>query len=126
MASFNATVDSYRGLLANVDAGGLELPNENFDLGIPVVSGPVQGADLAYDKLLDKLAGHKFAGASPDLRSNILDFLKDRKPPAYPATKKAGAEWAKLIQERAQFAQLSGKPLRPICGSGRTMMLELT
>src|SRR5579872_879219 len=31
MASFNATIDSYRTLLANVDAGRLELRNENFD-----------------------------------------------------------------------------------------------
>jgi hypothetical protein len=35
MASFNATIDSYRILLANVDAGGLAIPNENFDMGRP-------------------------------------------------------------------------------------------
>lgn len=105
MASFNTTVDSYRKLLANVDAGGFELENENFDLGTPSSAGQYEGADLAYDKLLDTLAGHKFAGTSPDLRSNILDFLKDRKPPAYPATKKAEAEWAKSLQERAELAQ---------------------
>jgi hypothetical protein len=33
MASFNATVDNYRGLLANVAAGRLELPNDNMDVG---------------------------------------------------------------------------------------------
>ncbi len=43
MASFNATVDSYRALLAQVDAGGLDLPNENFDLGTPVLGQPVPG-----------------------------------------------------------------------------------
>ena len=31
MASFNATIDRYKAVLANVDAGGPELPNENFD-----------------------------------------------------------------------------------------------
>jgi len=110
MASFNTTVDSYRGLLAHVDAGDLDLPNENFDLGTPVLASQYLGADLAYDKLLDKLAGRKFAGIAPDLRSNILDYYKDRKPPAFPATKKSGAEWAKLLEERAQLEQFQPEP----------------
>ena len=105
MASFNATVDSYRTLLASVDAGGLELPNENFDLGTPVSAGQYVGADLAYDKLLDKLAERKFAGIPVELRANILDYYKDRKPPAFPATKKSGAEWAKLLKERTDLEQ---------------------
>jgi hypothetical protein len=33
MASFNATVDTCRTLLAAMDGGCLELPNENFDPG---------------------------------------------------------------------------------------------
>jgi hypothetical protein len=112
MASFNTTVDSYRILLANVDADSFDLPNENFDLGTPSSAGQYVGADLAYDKLLDKLAGRKFAGTSPDLRTNILDYLKDRKPPASPATRKASAEWAKLLEERAQLAQFQPEPAR--------------
>jgi hypothetical protein len=105
MASFNATVDSYRTLLAKVAAGSIDLPDENFDLGTPTLLGQYPGTDLAYDKLLDKLAGRKFAGISADLRSNILDYYKDRKAPAYPAAKKAGAEWAKLLEERAELGQ---------------------
>ena len=106
MASFNATVDSYRVLLAKAGAGPLELVNQNFDTGNPTAAGKYIGADLAYDKLLDKLAGHKFAGVSADLRGNILDYYKERKPPLSPATKKAGAEWAKVIEERSQLEQL--------------------
>jgi hypothetical protein len=105
MASFNATVDSYRALLANVNAGGFELPDENFDLGTPALASQYVGADLAYDKLLDKLAGRRFVGIPADLRSNILDYYKDRQPPAFPATKNAGAEWAKLLKERGQLEQ---------------------
>src|SRR5579862_5639141 len=67
-ASFNATVDSYRALLVNVDAGRLDLPNENFDLGAPVLAGQYLGTDLAYDKLLGKLADHKFVGVTAELR----------------------------------------------------------
>ena len=106
MTSFNATVDSYRALLAKAGAGPMELVNQNFDIGKPTVAGEYLGADLAYDKLLDKLAGHKFAGVSADLRGNILDYYKERKPPVSPPTKKAGEEWAKVLEERAQLEQL--------------------
>jgi hypothetical protein len=105
MASFNATIDNYRTLLANVDAGNLALPNENFDIGTPTVAGQYLGADLTYDKLLDDLVAHKFVGTSPELRDNILDYDKDRKPPVSPPTKKASDEWAKLLAERAQLEQ---------------------
>jgi len=106
MTSFNATVDSYRALLARVSDGHTELVNQNFDIGKPTVAGEYLGADLAYDKLLDKLAGHKFAGVSPELRGNILAYYKDRKPPVSPPTKKASTEWAKVLEERAQLEQL--------------------
>ena len=106
MTSFNTTVDSYRALLAKAGGGPMELVNQNFDIGKPTVAGEYLGADLAYDKLLDKLAGHKFAGVSADLRGNILDYYKERKPPVSPPTKKAGEEWAKVLEERAQLEQL--------------------
>ena len=106
MTSFNATVDSYRALLVKVSDGRVELVNQNFDLGKPTVAGEYLGADLAYDKLLDKLASHKFAGVSADLRGNILDYYKERKPPVSPPTKKASAEWAKVLEQRAQLEQL--------------------
>jgi hypothetical protein len=107
MASFNATVDSYRALLANVDADRLEaVVNENFDVGAPTSAGKYLGADLAYDKLLGKLADHKFVGISAELRGDILAYYKDRKPPVSPPTKKASAEWAKLLEQRTQLEQL--------------------
>ena len=106
MASFNATIDSYRTMLANVDAGNFALPNENIDVGTPTLASQYVGADLAYDKLLGKLADHKFVGVSADLRGNILDYYKDRKPPVSPPTKKAGAEWAKLLEECSQLEQI--------------------
>jgi len=90
-------------LLADVNNGSLDVPDENFDLGTPALAGQYLGGDLAYDKLLDKLAGRKSAGIPADLRSNILDYYKDRKPPAFPATKTAGSEWAKLVEEREQL-----------------------
>jgi hypothetical protein len=106
MISFNATVDSYRALLAKVGEGRTELVNQDFDIGKPTVAGEYLGADLTYDKLLDKLASHKFVGVSADLRSNILDYYKDRKPPVSPPTKKASAAWAKVLEQRAQLEQV--------------------
>jgi hypothetical protein len=105
MASFNATVDNYRALLGNVDTSSFILLNENFDLGAPTLAGQYEGADLTYDKLLDKLAGDKFRGVSADLRGNILDYYKNRKPPVSPPTKKAGKKWAKLQEELARLEQ---------------------
>jgi hypothetical protein len=103
MASFNATVDNYRALLANVSAGQLKLPNENFDLGQPPVAGQYLGADRAYDQLVGKLADRKFGGISPELRSNVLDYYKDRKPPASAAGKKVIAEAAILTDHLDQL-----------------------
>jgi hypothetical protein len=103
MASFNATVDNYRELLANVSAGRLELANENFDLGQPPIAGKYLGADQAYDQLLGKLADRKFAGVTPELRGNVLDYYKDRKAPASSPTEKAGAEWTKLMGRLEQL-----------------------
>jgi hypothetical protein len=103
MASFNATVDNYRALLANVSAGQLKLPNENFDLGQPPVAGQYLGADRAYDQLVGKLADRKFGGISPELRSNVLDYYKDRKPPASATGKKVIAEAAILTDHLDQL-----------------------
>lgn len=109
MASFNETVDSYRTLLVHVDGGRLKLLNENFDVGKPTSAGQYLGADLAYDKLLGKLANRKFAGVPAGLRTNILDYYKDRKPPVAPHTKKASAAWAKLLEQRTQLEQLQSE-----------------
>src|SRR5579872_2609130 len=38
MASFNATVDRYKALLAKVDAGGTDLADENLDVGGPTIA----------------------------------------------------------------------------------------
>ena len=100
MASFNATVDRYKAVLANVDAGGTELPNENFDVGGPSIAGKYKGTDEAYAKLLGKLAGRKFAGMPAELRSDILAYYKDLNPPvSTKSTKKEKTESAKLLDQ---------------------------
>jgi Zinc dependent phospholipase C len=76
MKSFNATVERYRELLAQLRAGHeLELPNTNFDTGKPVRFADYRMADEAYSKLLDKLRGEKFATVDEPLRQNLLAFF---------------------------------------------------
>jgi len=100
MASFNATIERCRTLLAAVEAGHLELPNENIDIGEPPRPGKYKGADQAYAKLVGKLAEKQFADISPDLRGNILAYYKDPSPsiPAKP-TEKEKAESGKLQEQ---------------------------
>jgi len=100
MASFNATVDRYKAMLANVEAGGPELANDNLDVGGATIAGNYKGTDEAYAKLLGKLADRQFAGMKPDLRKNILVFYQDPKPSISPkSTKKEKAESAKLLDQ---------------------------
>ncbi len=107
MASFNATVDTYKTLLAGVDTGQLELPNRNFDVGDLTRLGAYQGADEAYEKLVGKLAEHKFTGLPAELRANILAFYTDAKEPIRAKTPKAAEKentaWAKLMDEVTQM-----------------------
>jgi Zinc dependent phospholipase C len=107
MASFNASADTYKALLAGVDSGQLELPNRNFDVGDLTRLGAYQGADEAYEKLVSKLAEHKFDGLPPDLRSNILAFYASAQEPIRAKTRKAAEKentaWAKLMDEVTQI-----------------------
>lgn len=110
MASFNATVDNYRTLLANVSAGRLEIANENFDVGQPPAAGKYLGADQAYDQLLGKLADRKYAGVTPALRANVLTYYQDRKAPPAPSSKKTSAEWTKLQGQLDQLQAAAALP----------------
>jgi hypothetical protein len=100
MASFNASVDGYKALLARVDAGRLELPNENLDAGGATIAGKYKGTDEAYAKLLGKLADREFAGVKPDLRQNILAYYEHLNPAILAtSSKKEKAERTKLLDQ---------------------------
>ena len=96
MLSFNASIDRYRGLLADVGSGRLRLPNDNFDVGAATKAGQYKLADAAYAKLLKKLDGH-YADLPQDLRSEILAFYQDLSLPI--ATKANEGDWARLQSE---------------------------
>jgi hypothetical protein len=98
MTSFNTTVSTYRGLLGELGAGRLKLPNENFDVGEVTSAGTYKGADLAYDKLLVRLADHNFDRVSLELKAHLLAYYRQRKAPVRSSSKKAVSEWAKVMR----------------------------
>ena len=110
MASFNASIDRYRELLAGVGAGGLSLPNCNFDVGVATKAGEYKLADAAYASLLNKLEGH-YTDTPQDLRSDILVFYRDLSLPI--ATKASGSDWARLQEELHSLAAADGNPAGP-------------
>ena len=104
MTSFNATVEGYQALLANMGADGPVLPNANFDAGGATVAGKYKGTDEAYAKLLDKLAERRFAGVRPDLRQNILAYYEGLNPSiSARSTKKERAAQATLLKQIEQL-----------------------
>ena len=100
MASFNSTIDRYREVLAEQDAGGLKLPNDNLDLGRFTSAGKYKLTDAAYSQLLHKLQGH-YAKMPPELRSDILAFYHDLDLPN--ATKANAGDWARVLKELDQL-----------------------
>jgi hypothetical protein len=97
IASVNHTLDNYKGLLAEVRAKKLSLPNTDFDTGRATHAGEYVLTDKAYAHLLDQLAQHNFEHVTPELRDDILAFYIDPKAPN--ATKRKSTEWAKTQDE---------------------------
>jgi hypothetical protein len=100
MAGFNASIDRYRELLAEVGGGRLRLPNDNFDMGEATKAGRYKLTDAAYAKLLHKLDGH-YVDLPQDLRSDILGYYQDLSLPI--ATKANAGDWARLQSELNQL-----------------------
>jgi len=108
-ASFNATMDRYRGLLKEETEGHLKLANNNFDVGEFTPPGKYRMNDDAHAKLLDKLAEQNFADISPGLRAELLDFFSD--PGAPYATKRNPKEWTRVEVELKQLKSTTPQPV---------------
>ena len=100
-ASFNATLDRYRRLLTQEASGGVDLPNDNFDVGEVTGPGKYKLNDEAHAELLHKLAEHNFVGASSQLRSELLTFYAD--PNAPYATRRKPKLWNRVEVELSQL-----------------------
>src|SRR5258707_6206626 len=109
-ASFNATLDRYRELLTEVREGRLDLPNNNFDTGEKTGPGKYRLNDEAHAELLDKLAESKFAGATSEVKAELVRFFAE--PDAPYATKRDAKAWTKVQTQLQQLksAQVSAAP----------------
>lgn len=103
-ASFNASLDRYRKALVEEREGRLHLPNTNFDVGTDTAPGQYRLNDDTRAQLLDKLAQKGFAGATPELQSELLRFYNH--PEADYATKKDAKAWARVQTELEQLRGL--------------------
>jgi hypothetical protein len=110
MASFNSTIDRYRELLAEQNAGNLRLPNDNLDVGEFTPAGKYRLADDAYSELLHKLQG-RYADIPQELRSDILAFYHDLNLPI--STKANDGDWARVLQELGQLQSVDGDLRHP-------------
>jgi hypothetical protein len=110
MASFNSTIDRYRQLLSEMDAGGLKLPNDNLDVGKFTAAGKYRLTDAVYAQLLHKLEGH-YGEVSQELRNDILAFYHE---PVAPNSAKANdKDWARVLKELAQLQSVDEDLLHP-------------
>ena len=100
MASFNSTIDRYRELLSEQNAGRLKLPNDNLDVGTFTAAGKYKLTDAVYSQLLHKLQGH-YTEMPAELRSDILAFYHDLG--VLNATKANASEWARVLKELDQL-----------------------
>jgi hypothetical protein len=112
-ASFNATLDHYRGLLTELRRGSVDLPNDNFDVGENTGPGKYRLNDEAHAQLLDKLADTDFAGVTPELKAELLHFFSE--PDAPYATKRNPKAWAKVQGEL--FRLTSYQPSSIVAGT---------
>ncbi len=121
-ASFNATLDRYKGLLAQQANAQLELANDNFDTGETSGPGKYKLNDETHAKLLDALAKDNFTTAPPDLRAELLDFYSQ--PDAPYATKAKPREWAQ-VQAQLQLLKNAPPPVLSSAATGATVSTTL-
>jgi hypothetical protein len=79
--SVNDTIGVYQSLLREISDGSIQLPNTDFDTGLPPRRGEYGLCDKSYEKLIDTLSKDDFARLTPDLRSNILAFYETPSEP---------------------------------------------
>jgi hypothetical protein len=108
-ASFNAALDRYKILLAQQRAGQLAVPNDNFDTGEVTPPGKYFMNDNVHAKLLGALAKQNFAGVSPEVRAELLEFYAD--PNAPYATRHKPKEWTQVEVELKQLKSFTPAPV---------------
>jgi hypothetical protein len=108
-ASFNAALDRYKLLLTQASTGTPDIPNDNFDTGSATPPGVYFMNDDVHAKLIEELAKRNFAGVTPELRAELLQYYSD--PNAPNATKRKPKDWTKV---QVALQQLKNTPPAPV------------
>jgi hypothetical protein len=112
LASYDSTVAEYRNSLRELRAGNLHLTNKNLDTGSETATGTYALADKTYAKLLDKLSEKHFAGLTPALQANILEYYSRADRSAIPPKTLAQLEQIKQMDlNRPATASQNSAPL---------------
>ncbi|SPF44571.1 conserved exported hypothetical protein [Candidatus Sulfopaludibacter sp. SbA4] len=111
-ASFDKTLDLYRGFLKEADLTQLQLPDRNFDTGEATRPTEYRMADDCYAKLAVKLAERDPATVDAKLRENILGFYGNLELPF--ATKKDAKQWQQTLAalDKLKAAGAVASPVR--------------
>ncbi len=115
-ASFNATLERYRNLLAEESESRLHLTNDNFDLGEQAGPGKYRLSDEAHARLLHNLALQKFQSAPPRLCKSLLEYFSS--PDAPYAMKNNPKAWAQLQEDLAALKSRSESNGFDVTGEG--------
>jgi hypothetical protein len=75
--------------------------NDNFDVGAVSAPGEYHLSDTTHAKLLDQLAEQQFAGATPEIRAELVSFFEAPGSPS--SVKKDPKAWAKVQSELEQL-----------------------
>jgi len=110
MISFNSTIDHYRELLADQNAGDLELPNDNLDVGGFTAAGEYSLTDATYSELLHKLHGH-YTEMPQVLRNDVLAYYNDLSLPI--STKSNSGDWARVLKELGELQSVDADLKHP-------------
>jgi hypothetical protein len=98
MKSFNISLNRFRTTLDSVHQGKLkQLPDTNFDVGLPTKPASYKLADKTYAEFLHRLAKKNFRGLDEPVRSKILSYYSDTSLPF--ATKNNEKEWRRVLSE---------------------------
>jgi hypothetical protein len=115
MASFNSTIDRYRELLSQQNAGNLKVSNANLDLETSTGASQYRLTVAAHSQLLHRLQG-RYADLPHELRSDILAFYPDLDVPI--STKTNAADSRRLLQELDHLQSVDADLRHPTVAGG--------
>lgn len=105
LQSYAVTVEQYRVLLNDEKRKKLSLEDKNLDTGKITTPGEYALTDETYAKLVDELAEKHFAGVTPELRQNILNYFHN--PQARVKIKQDHDDRDKLLDQLDALQSLS-------------------